>query len=508
MCTLAPLEYSLPRLSLGYFVALLIAAGCAPSGSSTPAASHASETADGSGASRPPVTGTSADSGLELDSGILDSGILDSGILDSGIGVTASCPSARESAENKLPPVGDGVIESEAIISAIVHLRAVPGSSAGRSGAERVEQNLQQVQCVFAEFGDDGVQPGARWYEPITDAEAARYPIGRAFSARVRWATLKVVATHPYVEKISLDFGQGHRLDPFVRERAFDCVLPEQESSSQVAVDEPQTPTERIAVVVELSQDHLPTVRECDSGVELCEASIASVWGRVMASTHTLTCVKDWLNAALEGFPAPVAYIAQDEWHDFPVLPPFGQAPLATRAFGVALNWNEIQAASRHPFVKAIWSSSGLTLDELPEGCPPSYTAPNSQPSCDQTSEPFARKVTPDSVALWSSEPTTAFEVLVAVAKNYVACPRPACPGTAKQCPERDNYNAWLASASQASQTCVRHLISELGGISSAESFTLGNGFAATLTWAQIQAVASHPDVISVSPATTSVPAP
>lgn len=429
---------------------------------------------------------------------------------------TAACPSVRETAVDKLPPIGDAVIDSEALVSAIVHLRAVPESAPGSSGhstpggaaANSFEQNQQQVRCVIEAFGDDGVRPRARWYAPINDLEDARQPIGTAFSATARWATLEDVARHPYVEKISLEFGQGASFGYFAREGAFDCVEPEQEFSSKVDVVQPQTLTERIAVVVELSQDHLPPVLECDSGDELCDDAIASVWRRVTASTRTLTCVKDWINSILEGVPAPVSYAAQDEWLTFPVLPPFAQLPSTPTAFGVALNWNEVRAASRHPYVAGIWSSSGLTLDELPEGCPPSYSEPSTAPVCEHVAEPLDGKLTEDAVELWSSsEPTVAFDVLVGVRKNYVVCPRPACPGTARQCAELDEYISWIEQVSRASQTCVRALIDDLGGVPSDESFTLGNGFPATLTWAQIQAVASHPDVVSVS-VTIFVPPP
>lgn len=208
--------------------------------------------------------------------------------------------------------------------------------------------------------------------------------------------------------------------------------------------------------------------------------------------------MNDWINAALEGFPESVDYASQEGWPLLSSIPPFGQVPKVITAFGVALNWNEIMAASRHPYVKAIWSSSALSTDALPEGCPPVYDDPIPQSACDRPAEPFESKLTEEAIELWSSDPTKPFDVLIAIRKNYTVCPIPACPGTARQCPESDKYNAWLERASEASQACVRELIEEVGGVSS-EFFTIGNGLSATLTWEQIQIVAAHPDVGSIA---------
>lgn len=55
-----------------------------------------------------------------------------------------------------------------------------------------------------------------------------------------------------------------------------------------------------------------------------------------------------------------------------------------------------------------------------------------------------------------------------------------------------------VVTVRSAAQTCVRALVSRLGGTASHE--VLGHGFPATLSWSQIQGVAAHPDVAYVEP--------
>lgn len=446
------------------------------------------------------TTGTRADTGGVNSSSIgSDSGSdADTASID-----IDSCPTQQEPTGTKLAPLVEGALAPDTVVSAIVHLRPISGSPSSQNSASdeavpnRAELNQQQVRCVLEAFGIEGARPLARWYEPITAIGADNLPIGLAFAANVRWSALENVAKHPYVAQITLDFGESVRLGQTVQQPAFDCPDPGNESPSKVDVAQPATPTDRLPVVVELNVDHLPIARACDADLDVCDEAVASVWERIVAGTRTLTCVKDWLNAKLESFPDAVPYAAQEAWPLFPNIPPFGQIPVMTTAFGVALNWNEIMAASRHPYVKSVWSSSALSVGPLPEGCPPAYEDV-SQLSCDRPAEPFDSKLTADAIELWSSEPTKPFDVLIAVRKNYTVCPQPACPGTARQCPERDKYDAWLERASEASQMCVKGLIEEVGG-SVSEFFTLGNGLSATLTWEQIQIVAAHPDVGSIA---------
>lgn len=465
---------------------------------------------------------------VDIDSGVAASSVQrstpDSSTDDEETGPSAegvsveigSCPDKRDDGTAKLPSLAAGAIDPDEVVSAIVHLRPVAevspdAATQGASLPSRAEQNQQQLRCVSEAFGEDGVQHLARWYEPFDDAALGELqgamPIGLAFSSTARWSTFVDVATHPYVERISFELGEAARFGEFAGGQVFDCVALQDESATKIAVEQPPVSTERVPVVIELNLDHLPPQRECASSVEVCDEFVASVWARVVAGTRALSCVRDWLNVVLEGIPASVPYAAQDEWPDIARLPPFGQVAIISRAFGVELNWNEMRAASRHPYVRAIWSSSGLSVGELPAGCPPAYDEPVLEPACDQSSEGFDSKLDDDAIALWSAEPTTAFDVHVAVVKNYAVCPRPACPGTANQCAERDRYNLWLEQASRTSQACVRSLIAEIGGDAFDDSFAVGNSFPATLTWEQIQTVAGHPHVVSVS-ATSSPPPP
>jgi hypothetical protein len=110
--------------------------------------------------------------------------------------------------------------------------------------------------------------------------------------------------------------------------------------------------------------------------------------------------------------------------------------------------------------------------------------------------------------ATWETS-TGAVEVLITVKGGAMVTPLPTCPDRGTSCPAADaKTSEWMAENLQ-SQKCVRELIVSLGGTPHAEVFWLVNDFVAELTWAQIQNVATHPDVVSIAPnvATTGPPA-
>lgn len=430
---------------------------------------------------------------------------------------TDSCPSEREPNAAKLPEVQQ-VPDLEEVVGIVVHLREIGGAQQGSSGGEEVSavqvlesrylQNQQQVKCVFESFGVDGVAPMARWYEPLeylSTGEAR--PIGRAFATTARWKTVQAVAEHPYVQRVSLDFGEsiGRGAEPSLPDSS--CRVEPESMDGKVTVSEPDQPSDRLPVVVELRQEE-PVTAACADGSQLCHEVITSAWRATVDGTRTWSCVRGWLDANLEGTPLAVPYLAVESWEDVPSLPPFGQLPVLVRAFGAGLTWAEIMALGTHPKVASIWTSSGLGFDEMPEGCPPSYESSMDDAACPEANDAMDEKLSQQDTARWSAEPTAVFDVLIAVRKPYTVCPRPACPGSNNQCPERDEFDAWLQGVSDASQTCVRELVASVGGAASEESHSVGNSFPAKLTWSQIQAVAAHPDVVSIVSALGGEPPP
>ncbi len=84
-------------------------------------------------------------------------------------------------------------------------------------------------------------------------------------------------------------------------------------------------------------------------------------------------------------------------------------------------------------------------------------------------------------------------DVIISVRGGATPCTLDPC--SAPPCPSRDSaINLWTAQ-NLATQRCVRELIAGIGGVAEPDTFWLINGFVATLSWAQIQTVATHPDV-------------
>ena len=128
-----------------------------------------------------------------------------------------------------------------------------------------------------------------------------------------------------------------------------------------------------------------------------------------------------------------------------------------------------------------------------------SNSAANGGAPCtpDRTS-PAGKFVAADEAVFEAS--TGPIEVMITVKGGAMVTPLPACPERGSTCEAAQAViDAWLAENLE-SQRCVRELIVSLGGTPHAEVFWLVNDFVADLTWAQIQIVATHPDVVSIAP--------
>lgn len=89
--------------------------------------------------------------------------------------------------------------------------------------------------------------------------------------------------------------------------------------------------------------------------------------------------------------------------------------------------------------------------------------------------------------------------VMITVRGGAVLSPFPPCPSRPLSCPEKDRMIALWQAENAAAQRCVRQLVAEVGGtVPPAEIFWLVNIFRANLTWAEIQIVATHPDVVQI----------
>jgi hypothetical protein len=421
------------------------------------------------------------------------------------------CPTANESADGKIFHQSYLREHTDQTQNVTITLRPIQWTNpaceasseecADRDQAlqERQALNAKQLECVLAAFGPrDAVGAiRAEWYEPLETPSTGRpTPIGIAFSVLTVWSQLEAVARHPYVQRIDPAPGESAKLGIASPPSSTECPAamdpPEPKLVDAVSVQRQG----RKPVVIELTEASLPTLRMCP-GDELCDDEISSGWALTVASTRQMTCVRRFIDTKLTAAAPGVAYGSARGFPQGPALPPFGESIHSTMAFALGLTWEEAVEAAKHPGIQRIWTSEGLSLGELPEGCPPDYDAPVASPECSSASDPTTNKFTAEAAAEWqaASGPN---EVIVGVRDDQPVCPAPACPGRAVDCPELDRYVSWTTKVAIASQSCVRELIVAIGGSASAEVHT--GSIAALLTWSQIQELVTHPEVVRIEP--------
>ncbi len=250
----------------------------------------------------------------------------------------------------------------------------------------------------------------------------------------------------------------------------------------------------RQPVIIELRRKLLPPLQTCALAGP-CNEQLASGTELTIVGRRMLTCVRTFIDSKVQAAAPDVDYSAVEGTPGGPQVPPFGDTIHAQTAFGIALTWEEVLELAKHPYVERVWTSAGLSVGTLPVGCPPNCSEPVVPPVCPTTTEPLDGKFSATSKAVWELS-SGSNEVIIVVRGRGDVCPLPDCPG--RECPERTRYLARLHEETLASQSCVRALIASIGGTASPEAFDIGNSFPATLTWPQIQTVATHPQVAVV----------
>lgn len=370
--------------------------------------------------------------------------------------------------------------------------------------AEREALNWKQVECVV----NQGFAPKAHWYEPprlLTNGFPA--VIGTAFSTLAVWSQIEAIARHPYVE----------RIEPAPFEAAKLGVSPPAiPKECPTAMDAPESKLEAVQqirgqgrqpVAIELREELLPAYRSC-SGDELCDALAASGIERTIASRRMHTCVTSFIESKLSGAAPDVPHREVDGILGSQFLP-FADLIHATLTFGRGLTWEEASEVARHPYVRRLWTSDDLGIATPPEHCPPDYDSPVVPRECPLTTESIDGKFAPeDAPATWEQS-TAPHTVLLSVERERRLCPAPQCPADRTvECPELTRYLERNEEEAAASQSCVRALIVAIGGSATDEIFVAGNGIEAFLTWPQIQMVASHPHVVSITQTGLNTPPP
>jgi hypothetical protein len=373
---------------------------------------------------------------------------------------------------------------------------------------DRQQRNQQQVRCVLDAFGPPGSVADLLplWYEsPRHLTSWQPVPIGLEFQVVALWQQVQTVAAHPFVERIDPAPGQAPLLGVAPAPVPSDCPAATDEPLRKLTRAQIQD-RGRQPVAVELRDSALPPEVRCP-GDTLCDAGIAAAWDRAILARRQVTCVRRWIDTQVTAAPTRVDYGAATGYITAPALPPFGQLAAATRAFGIGLTWDEVVALARHPDVETVWAGAGLSPSEPPPGCPPELTAPIPTLTCPDDREPATDKISATDQMTFARA-TAPVRVGVVVRGGAHICPLPLCPGRAQPCSDRDAYIARWEQEARESQRCVRDFIVGIGGSADAEVLWLGNSLGATLTWPQIQQLATHPHVQHIDAADTTAPPP
>ena len=434
------------------------------------------------------------------------------------------CPELEESSAGKITHEAYLAMHPELTHAVTVKLRELTAPPPPCSGstddsvacaerdpalAKRQALSIKQVECVLLRA--ELTAPRAHWYESLR-FQTNGFPavIGTAFSTRALFSFIELAARHPYVESIEPALGEAAKLGVAPPSVPKECPAATDSPEGKLENFESVIGQGRQPVVLELRVQLLPAYQSCAQGAqkEYCDEFLASGLSRSILGQRMETCVRTYVDNVLQGPTPRVSHSAFDGYPFAPRFAPFDDVIGAVHAFGLGLTLEEVNKIARHPYVDRVWTSETLTFDDPPPGCPSNYDAPANAQECPTTRDSASGKFTSaDAQAIWESS-NGPHDVLIAVRRENSLCPRPDCPDRAQGCPELDRYTQHLEHEARASQSCVRAFIVTIGGSVSDEVFVLGNGLMATLTWPQIQAVSTHPHVISISSRSGGSPLP
>jgi hypothetical protein len=163
---------------------------------------------------------------------------------------------------------------------------------------------------------------------------------------------------------------------------------------------------------------------------------------------------------------------------------------------------SDLHDASRPPQTgderDAAAASSGVIATALPQSdsvCPPDTSVPPPARDCPSERVSGANKVD-DEVWQQLDESAGPVQVILTINGGPKVCPLPECPD--RTCPAREAELAYFDEQIIQSQRCVHALLETLG-VTGYEVLSLANAVSATLTRAQVEAVAEHPHVDSVN---------
>jgi hypothetical protein len=125
--------------------------------------------------------------------------------------------------------------------------------------------------------------------------------------------------------------------------------------------------------------------------------------------------------------------------------------------------------------------------------CPPDVSLPIPTRTCPTAREPGASKLMGQ-----FPQDGSPVEVIIQVSGAAPVCDIGSCRDGS--CPQFMAITDYWEAENFASQKCVRDFIDAVGGTSTPERSWLVDMVVATLTWEQIQIVATHPHVTDIEP--------
>lgn len=358
----------------------------------------------------------------------------------------------------------------------------------------RARTNQEQIECVLQGLasGRERGNVTALWYEvPYRLTNGSLVPIATAFHLDLTWAEVERMAGNNFVSVIEPAPGTARSIGIAPPDTPKECQTPGEFPESKVRNAAAIRDRGRQPVVIEVKDPGvLLGSAECAEAGRCDPTSV--LWERTVHNTRHVMCILRRIDAVVAAEPTKVAYQSRTGNPTGAPLPPLGQLPTATKAFGIGLTWEEVLRVAENPYVESIWTSSDLQVaPEPPSGCPPVLSAPVPPKICATTTELSEGKISSVDRARWEST-GGAHRVLVTVRGGAKVCPLPNCPAA---CDERDRFIARWKEENREAQRCVRDLLMAVGGTAAPEPFWLVNAFDAVLTWEQIQRVAVHPDV-------------
>lgn len=363
--------------------------------------------------------------------------------------------------------------------------------------AQRAELVKHEVNCVLSSLNSDALifnRLTSTWFEkPYYSRAGAPTPLLVAFTETFTASQIFALQRHPFVERITTAPGDAADKGLAAPPRLAEC--PDIGST-------PDGPPLRKPRILELKDaGFLPPSPSCDA--QSCDsATFGRAWGRALENKRQLACVQLSIDGVVNGSKAArLSYVGGDAYDGVPRLPPLNELTATVLSLGFTLTDAEVRALQAHPYVESVRDQPGLDpVGDPPADCQSSVKEiPERQCPSEFSDAPQAKYSSQDAIRWQQTTGVTPVHILVS--DGAQVCPLPACGAGQRDCAAVQALVDYWTEQNRASQRCVRALLLELGGAADPEVRWSVNMIRVSLTWPQIQIVATHPHTVSVQAA-------